>query len=75
MPPHFRAWVPDGFCAHQHATIEEAGACARRLFAGLPWRVVRVEDMSIGAETGSGPPAASDMGTVARELRRRVRDS
>lgn len=74
MAPHFRAWVPDGFCAHQHATIEEAGACARRLFAGLPWRVVRVEDTGIGEGPDSVRPASTDMAIVARELRRCVRD-
>jgi len=48
--------------------------CARRLFAGLSWRVVRLEEMGIGSGTTAEPPAATDTGTVARELLRRVRD-
>jgi len=74
MSPHYRAWVPDGFCAHQHATVEEAAACASRLFAGLPWRVVRVEETGIGEGPSAAQPAATDTGAIARELRRRIRD-
>ncbi|GEM_PF-5777330 len=70
---HYCASAAGGFCAHEHATADEAVACARRLFAGLPWRVVRLEDTGIGAQTTLEQPEGADFARMVREVGRRIK--
>jgi len=77
-PAHYRVRVASpvgGFCAHEHSDQVEALACALKTFCGLPWRVVRVEDTGLAAETTPEAADETAFAQLVRDVRQRVKTS
>jgi len=64
-----------GVCIHRPPDQAEALVCALRTFQGLPWRIVRVEDTGIAAETTPIPDDETAFARLVRALRERIKDA